>query len=208
MRTIADLPWRGTPVLLRWEARRYVCPNAQWSRRIFAEPTDTPRPQATGVKESPRVILRVDWLNCSTDREWTRMVQSFGEFAILQAEFERLTRANVEVEDDQNKRNALWRFCGGAMIKLKLRQHRGFLLHCTEIPGMAEIGRAISDDCKELGTPVRPFYFREKPVFMFIIRFRQIWGAYSPFESVPAKVIENLRELQSSSLPERDETET
>ncbi len=37
MRTIADLPWRGTPVVLRCKVRRFFCDHVQCPRRIFAE---------------------------------------------------------------------------------------------------------------------------------------------------------------------------
>jgi transposase len=37
MRTIADLPWRGTPVILRWEVRRFFCDDDQCAQVIFAE---------------------------------------------------------------------------------------------------------------------------------------------------------------------------
>jgi transposase len=37
MRTIADLPWRGTPVILRWEVRRFFCDDNQCAQMIFAE---------------------------------------------------------------------------------------------------------------------------------------------------------------------------
>src|SRR4051812_2003608 len=37
MRTIADLPWRGTPAVLRWEIRRFFCDEAPCRQRIFAE---------------------------------------------------------------------------------------------------------------------------------------------------------------------------
>jgi transposase len=37
MRTISDLPWRGTPVVLRWEVRRFCCDDESCRQRIFAE---------------------------------------------------------------------------------------------------------------------------------------------------------------------------
>ncbi|MCI0436287.1 MAG: ISL3 family transposase, partial [Gemmatimonadetes bacterium] len=54
MRTIADLPWRGTPVLLRWEVRRFFCENAACRRRIFAEQL----PQVAGRRR--RTSVRLD----------------------------------------------------------------------------------------------------------------------------------------------------
>lgn len=40
MRTIADLPWRNTPVVLRWEVRRFWCEEQSCRRKIFAEPLE------------------------------------------------------------------------------------------------------------------------------------------------------------------------
>jgi transposase len=37
VRTLADLPWNGTPVRLRLTVRRFFCANAGCQRRIFAE---------------------------------------------------------------------------------------------------------------------------------------------------------------------------
>jgi transposase len=37
VRTIADLPWRGIPAVLRLEVRRFFCENAECSRLIFVE---------------------------------------------------------------------------------------------------------------------------------------------------------------------------
>jgi transposase len=36
-RTVDDLPWRGTPVRLRWKVRRFFCHQPTCRRRIFAE---------------------------------------------------------------------------------------------------------------------------------------------------------------------------
>jgi transposase len=36
-RTINDLPWRGTPVVIHWRARKFFCDNPDCHRRIFAE---------------------------------------------------------------------------------------------------------------------------------------------------------------------------
>jgi len=50
MRTISDLPWRGMPVLLRWEVRRFFCDESQCPQRIFAErlePLASPRGRTT-----------------------------------------------------------------------------------------------------------------------------------------------------------------
>jgi len=40
MRTIQDLPWRNTPVVLRWEVRRFGCEQESCPRKIFAEPLE------------------------------------------------------------------------------------------------------------------------------------------------------------------------
>ena len=36
-RTIADLPWRGAPVILRVRARRFFCGEPSCERKIFCE---------------------------------------------------------------------------------------------------------------------------------------------------------------------------
>jgi transposase len=36
-RTIDDLPWRGTPVVIRWRVRKFFCDNPDCTRQIFAE---------------------------------------------------------------------------------------------------------------------------------------------------------------------------
>ena len=37
LRIIDDLPWRGTPVVIHWRARKFFCDNPGCRRRIFAE---------------------------------------------------------------------------------------------------------------------------------------------------------------------------
>ncbi len=37
LRTIGDLPWRNTPVVIHWRARKFFCDNPDCRRRVFAE---------------------------------------------------------------------------------------------------------------------------------------------------------------------------
>lgn len=37
IRMINDLPWRGVPMVIQWQARRFFCDNPDCQRRIFAE---------------------------------------------------------------------------------------------------------------------------------------------------------------------------
>ncbi len=37
LRTIDDLPWRNTPVVIHWRARKFLCDNPDCRRRVFAE---------------------------------------------------------------------------------------------------------------------------------------------------------------------------
>ncbi len=37
VRTLADLPWSGQTVILRWQVRKWFCPNPSCTRKIFTE---------------------------------------------------------------------------------------------------------------------------------------------------------------------------
>lgn len=52
-RTVHDLPWRGTPVLLRFTVRRFFCGNADCRQRIFVE--QVPGLAARRARRTPRL---------------------------------------------------------------------------------------------------------------------------------------------------------
>jgi transposase len=59
-RVLRDLPWRGTPVRIRWSVRRFFCDNAQCSRKLFAEQiNEMAHRRAQGTKRFNHTLIHI-----------------------------------------------------------------------------------------------------------------------------------------------------
>ncbi|MEX0776037.1 MAG: transposase family protein [Phycisphaeraceae bacterium] len=60
VRVVRDLPWGGTPMVLRFSTRRFFCDNAACQRRIFAEELpDLARRRARGTSRLDETLVQV-----------------------------------------------------------------------------------------------------------------------------------------------------
>jgi len=60
VRIVRDLPWAGTPMILRFSTRRFFCDNADCRRRIFAEELpELARRRARATPRLDRALVRV-----------------------------------------------------------------------------------------------------------------------------------------------------
>jgi len=60
VRVVADLPWGGTPMILRFSTRRFFCDNADCSRRIFAgELPDLARRRGRVTPRFDRALVQI-----------------------------------------------------------------------------------------------------------------------------------------------------
>jgi transposase len=59
-RTIRDLPWRGTPVTIRWRTRRFFCDNPECRRVVFSEQLpDLVARRRCGTPRLDRTLVRI-----------------------------------------------------------------------------------------------------------------------------------------------------
>jgi hypothetical protein len=116
-----------------------------------------------------------------------------------------------------------WRDCNARGNKAKAEPVDAFWVEATSeeaeaavfpLLGAAEVAqsRALAEECRKLAEsrdcPVRAFCFliaRDLSTidpFPVHYPFHHLWNAYSPFESIPARVVVHLEELRGLELPE------
>lgn len=80
-------------------------------------------------------------------------------------------------------------------------------LQAAAVDESRDLAEDLQNVAEQLGTPARPFCFLVARDLSFIDPFparypyHQLWNAYSPFESMPDRMISSLEELQTLRLP-------
>ncbi|WP_327286736.1 ISL3 family transposase [Rubrobacter aplysinae] len=168
-RTLADLPWSGTPVRLRLRVRKFFCDEPSCERRIFAERLhDVTRPFARGTNRQRNAL---EWIAFSLGGEaGARLARELGLLVSPDTLLNRIRRAFVvhsaETGDEKDLRVVgvddfgLKRNNGPATIMVDLERHKIVDLlqgHSTELiagwlgqhPDVEVVARDRSNVCRE-----------------------------------------------------------
>lgn len=162
-RTLADLPWSGTPVRLRLRVRKFFCDEPACERKIFAERLDdVAQPFARGTNRQKEAL---EWIAFSLGGEaGARLARELGLLVSPDTLLNRIRGAFcaeagdvrvVGVDDFGLKRNN-----GPATIMVDLESHRIVDLvqgHSTELiagwlkqrPDVEVVARDRSNVCRE-----------------------------------------------------------